>query len=113
MINNTPEWAEGYQPAVSATEGHGWSGSLNDPDYTLSGGPRVPVQAAVEAVDPALLRAGGVLVGAFHGYRRAHTKDEQLGSAAFWGIAGALAPVITIAVALSQGIARKAPRKAS
>ena len=108
MINNTPDWSKGYQPAVGVTTGHGWSGTLNDPDYTLSGGPRVPVQAAVEAVDPALLRAGGMLVGGFHGYRRARTKDEKLGSAAFWAIAGSLAPVITIAVALYQGIGRKA-----
>ena len=73
--------------------------------------------AMVAASDPAFVTATerviywlalgqrlmGASVGAYHGYKR---NRGSMGAAVGWGIAGAVAPVITIGVGLYQGLAQ-------
>lgn len=55
-----------------------------------------PVWAYLSLVSSAL--------SAFHGYRR----NLSVGWAALWGLAGALFPVITPAIAVAQGFGKRA-----
>ena len=52
-----------------------------------------------------LLSMAGAGLGAYHGYRR----NESIGWAIGWAVAGSWFPVITTGVALAQGFGEKAP----
>ena len=50
-----------------------------------------------------LLAAAGTAASAYHGWKR----NESIGWAIVWGAAGALAPIITVPVAIAQGFSKK------
>jgi hypothetical protein len=49
-----------------------------------------------------LLGTIGVAVGAYHGYKR----NNSAGWAIAWALAGGLAPIITVPIALAQGLGK-------
>ncbi len=52
------------------------------------------------------LFAAGTAAGAYHGYKRTGSVGWALG----WAIAGGVAPIITLPIALAQGFAKPARR---
>lgn len=60
--------------------------------------------------DQALIWAGlstvSMALGAYHGYKR----DSSIGWALWWGLMGAMFPVITPTIALAQGFGKKKGR---
>lgn len=50
----------------------------------------------------AVASAAGAAASAFHGYRR-NVASAPLGWALWWGLWGALIPIITVPVAIAQG----------
>lgn len=51
-----------------------------------------------------ILSTASMAVGAYHGYRR----NNSVGWALWWGLMGALFPVITPTIAVAQGFGKKA-----
>ena len=70
-----------------------------------------PVEMSYCAKNPAvclflkIASIAAVSASVYHGYKR----NQRVGSAIWWGLGGAIAPVITIPVAIAQGYGQ--PRK--
>ena len=61
--------------------------------------------APVTDLDYALAVAGTAL-GAYHGYKR----NDSIGWAIWWGIAGGAIPILTLPIAVAQGFGQRAGR---
>lgn len=70
-------------------------------------------ESAVDVVKPpmtpaaifwTLLATAGTAISVYHGYKR---NNGSIGWAAVWGIAGALVPVVTVPVAIAQGLGKR------
>lgn len=68
-----------------------------------------PPRAAPSASDVfwGIARVVSTGIGVFHGYRR----NNSLGWALVWGVMGSVAPIITPAVALAQGLGEPIERR--
>ena len=79
---------------------------IEDPTYegeiTPSGQMRMRVTPLGWAIS-----AGGLASGVYHGYRR----NESLGWALLWGLAGSVVPFITVPVALAQGFGERKTKR--
>lgn len=53
----------------------------------------------------ALASVAGAAAGAYHGYRR----NDSVGWALVWALAGSAFPVITVPIAIAQGFGEEAP----
>lgn len=60
---------------------------------------RGPITQALIDASPALVLAGAA-IGVYHGFKR----DNSVAWALGWGVMGATLPVLTIPLALAQGI---------
>ena len=85
------------------------AGNITGLDVTLPDGSRITQRDTSPVRVSPLWAAASVAssaAGAFHGYRRNHS----VGWALWWGVAGAMAPVIVPAIAIAQGFGKPSKR---
>lgn len=73
-----------------------------------AGSPEIATATPAPAASPlsavwTLLSVVGTAVGAYHGYKR----NQSIGWGIWWAICGGVAPVITVPIALAQGVGEK------
>ena len=101
-----PDWRAAYDERYAPVPGWGVNPNLAGPRMVGIGQPTDP-STSLGGAAFWLLDTASMAASTYHGYKR----NDSIGWALWWGLCGALFPVVTPIIAVAQGFGKPATRR--